>query len=151
LAPGVGAHALVGDGGEPAGGIGQAGPEAPYTGIVVHFPVDDVDSSLARTESLGCARVLDPGGHAREPHRRVHRPRRQWRRICSIANRNDNTRTPRGGRFAGMTAPAPVGAVTEIARFYALRNSTVASRTAIEGPVGLLPSHSSKAPTDARE
>lgn len=53
-------YALVGDGGEPAGGIGQAGPEAPYTGIVVYFPVDDVDSALARAESLGGTRVLDP-------------------------------------------------------------------------------------------
>jgi len=31
-------YALVGDAGEPTGGIGQAGPEAPYTGIVVYFP-----------------------------------------------------------------------------------------------------------------
>ena len=53
-------YALVGDGGEPTGGIGQAGPEAPYTGIVVYFPVDDVDSALARAESLGATRVLDP-------------------------------------------------------------------------------------------
>jgi uncharacterized protein len=44
----------------PAGGIGQAGPEPPYAGIVVYFPVDDVDSSLARAEGLVCARVLDP-------------------------------------------------------------------------------------------
>ena len=52
-------YALVGDS-EPTGGIGQAGPEAPYTGIVVYFPVDDVDSALARAESLGGTRVLDP-------------------------------------------------------------------------------------------
>jgi len=53
-------YALVGDAGEPTGGIGQAGPEAPYTGIVVYFPVDDVNSALARAESLGGIRVLDP-------------------------------------------------------------------------------------------
>lgn len=53
-------YALVGDGGQPTGGIGQAGPDAPYTGIVIYFPVDDMDSALARAESLGGARVLDP-------------------------------------------------------------------------------------------
>src|SRR5215472_17183089 len=46
-------YALVGDSREPAGGIGQAGPEAPYTGIVVYFPVADVERALARAESLG--------------------------------------------------------------------------------------------------
>ena len=46
--------------GQHLGRIGQAGPEAPYTGIVVYFPVDDVDSALARSESLGGTRVLDP-------------------------------------------------------------------------------------------
>jgi predicted enzyme related to lactoylglutathione lyase len=30
------------------------------SGIVVYFPVDDVDSALARTESLGGTRALDP-------------------------------------------------------------------------------------------
>jgi predicted enzyme related to lactoylglutathione lyase len=54
-------YALVGDhGGQPAGGIGQAGPGSPYVGIVVYFPVDDVDSALARAEKLGGRRVLDP-------------------------------------------------------------------------------------------
>jgi len=44
-------YALVGDhGGQPAGGIGQAGPSSPYVGIVVYFPVDDVDSALARAK-----------------------------------------------------------------------------------------------------
>ena len=38
----------------------MAGPEGAYTGIVIYFPVDDVDSSLARAESLVCARVSDP-------------------------------------------------------------------------------------------
>jgi predicted enzyme related to lactoylglutathione lyase len=54
-------YALVGDhGGQPARGIGQAGPSSPYVGIVVYFPVDDVDSALARAERLGGRRVLDP-------------------------------------------------------------------------------------------
>ena len=40
-------YTLVGeDNGQPAGGIGQAGPASPYTGIVVYFPVDDVDTAL---------------------------------------------------------------------------------------------------------
>jgi uncharacterized protein len=39
-----------GYGGQPAGGIGQAGPGSPYAGIVVYFPADDVDSSPARAE-----------------------------------------------------------------------------------------------------
>ncbi len=36
-------------------------------------------------------------------------------------------------RPLGLARTPPVGAVTEVARFYARRNSTVASRTAIEG------------------
>ncbi len=54
-------YALVGDhGGQPARGIGQAGPSSPYVGIVVYFPVDDVDRALVRAERLGGRRVLDP-------------------------------------------------------------------------------------------
>lgn len=54
-------YALVGDvDGQPTGGIGQAGPDSPYTGIVVYFRVDDVDSALARAETLGGTRVMDP-------------------------------------------------------------------------------------------
>ncbi|GAB3981400.1 hypothetical protein GCM10029978_082180 [Actinoallomurus acanthiterrae] len=54
-------YALVGDDdGRPAGGIGQAGPDSPYTGLVVYFPVDDVDTALARAEQLGATRVLSP-------------------------------------------------------------------------------------------
>jgi predicted enzyme related to lactoylglutathione lyase len=54
-------YALVGDhSGQPMGGIGQAGPASPYVGIVVYFPVDDLDKALARAESLGGARVMDP-------------------------------------------------------------------------------------------
>jgi predicted enzyme related to lactoylglutathione lyase len=47
-------YAFVGDeDGQPTGGIGQAGPDSPYTGIVAYFQVDDVDSALARAERLG--------------------------------------------------------------------------------------------------
>ncbi|MEQ0564368.1 VOC family protein [Amycolatopsis sp. NEAU-NG30] len=54
-------YALVGDdGGRPAGGIGQSGPDSPYTGFVAYFPVDDVDAALARAEELGGTRVLAP-------------------------------------------------------------------------------------------
>ncbi|GIH27862.1 hypothetical protein Aph01nite_61720 [Acrocarpospora phusangensis] len=51
-------YALVG--GPPAGGIGQAGPDSPYTGIVVYFPVDDVETALLRAEKLGGSRTMDP-------------------------------------------------------------------------------------------
>lgn len=44
----------------PTGGIGQAGPDSPYTGIVVYSPVDDVDTALARAEQLGGSRRLEP-------------------------------------------------------------------------------------------
>jgi predicted enzyme related to lactoylglutathione lyase len=54
-------YALVGDdGGQPTGGIGQAGPDSPYTGIVAYFRVDDVDTALARAEKLGGTRVMEP-------------------------------------------------------------------------------------------
>ncbi|MEU4512383.1 VOC family protein [Nonomuraea wenchangensis] len=54
-------YALVGgDGDRPAGGIGQAGPSSPYTGIVVYFAVDDVEAALARAEGLGGGRVMEP-------------------------------------------------------------------------------------------
>ncbi|MEV4379314.1 VOC family protein [Streptosporangium sp. NPDC049644] len=54
-------YALVGgEDGRPAGGIGQAGPDSPYTGIVVYFPVDDVDTALERAERLGGGRRLEP-------------------------------------------------------------------------------------------
>ncbi|MEV5711880.1 VOC family protein [Actinoallomurus sp. NPDC052274] len=54
-------YALVGDDdGRPTGGIGQAGPGSPYTGIVVYFRVDDVDSALALAERLGGTRVMEP-------------------------------------------------------------------------------------------
>lgn len=51
---------LGGDGGQPTGGIGQAGPGSPYTGIVVYFQVDDVDTALARVEGLGGSRIMEP-------------------------------------------------------------------------------------------
>ncbi len=54
-------YALAGDdGGQPTGGIGQAGPDSPYVGFAAYFPVDDVDSALARAERLGGTRVLAP-------------------------------------------------------------------------------------------
>ncbi|MEU8517447.1 VOC family protein [Kitasatospora sp. NPDC048722] len=54
-------YALVGaDDGRPTGGIGQAGPGSPYTGIVVYFRVADVDVALAEAEELGGSRLLEP-------------------------------------------------------------------------------------------
>jgi predicted enzyme related to lactoylglutathione lyase len=54
-------YALVGDdNGRPTGGIGQAGPGSPYTGIVICFRVDDVDTALKRAEELGGSRTLEP-------------------------------------------------------------------------------------------
>lgn len=54
-------YSLVGaPGQEPSGGIGQAGPTAPYQGIVVYFRVDDVDKALERVEQLGGRRRVDP-------------------------------------------------------------------------------------------
>ncbi|WP_067186590.1 VOC family protein [Microtetraspora niveoalba] len=54
-------YTLVGgEDGRPMAGIGQAGPGSPYTGIVVYFEVDDVDSALAWAEELGGSRRLDP-------------------------------------------------------------------------------------------
>jgi uncharacterized protein len=54
-------YVLVGDdGGQPTGGIGQAGPDSPYVGLVVYFPVEDVDAALARAEQLGGNRVQAP-------------------------------------------------------------------------------------------
>ena len=44
--------ALVsGEGGQPAGGIGQGGPSSPCTGIVVYFRVGDLDEALARVSA----------------------------------------------------------------------------------------------------
>ncbi|GLF98767.1 VOC family protein [Streptomyces yaizuensis] len=54
-------YALVGtENAPPAGGIGQAGPESPYVGIVVYFPVADVDVALARAVELGGTVVMKP-------------------------------------------------------------------------------------------
>jgi predicted enzyme related to lactoylglutathione lyase len=74
-------YALAGDdGGQPTGGIGQAGPDSPYAGFVAYFPVDDVDSTLTRAEQLRGHPCPGPCRHTCQPHRRVHRPRRQPRR-----------------------------------------------------------------------
>jgi len=43
-----------------AGGIGQAGPDSPDTGIVDYFRVDDIDDALARAVALGGTRVMAP-------------------------------------------------------------------------------------------
>lgn len=51
---------IAAEDGQPAGGIGQASGESPYTGIVAYFPVDDVDTALARAEKLGGTRRLEP-------------------------------------------------------------------------------------------
>jgi hypothetical protein len=54
-------YALVsGEDGQPADGIGQAGPGSPCTGIVVYFRVDDIDDALARAVALGGTRVMAP-------------------------------------------------------------------------------------------
>ncbi|MFC9256538.1 VOC family protein [Amycolatopsis thailandensis] len=56
-----GTYALVGaENSPPTGGIGQAGPDSPYLGVVVYFPVDDVDAALERAEKLGGKRTLEP-------------------------------------------------------------------------------------------
>ncbi|MFJ5925637.1 VOC family protein [Kitasatospora sp. NPDC092948] len=44
----------------PTGGIGQSGPGAPYTGMCVYFPVDDVEAALAQAEKLGATRLMEP-------------------------------------------------------------------------------------------
>lgn len=51
-------YALLGE--EPMGGIGQAGPGSPYTGVVVYFRVENVDAALEQAERLGGGRRLDP-------------------------------------------------------------------------------------------
>lgn len=53
-------YALIGPAEELVGGIGQDGPDRPYTGIVVYFRVDDVDAALDRAEKLGGGRRMEP-------------------------------------------------------------------------------------------
>jgi len=53
-------YALIGAAEEPTGGIGQDGPDRPYTGIVVYFRVDDVDAALDRAQRLGGGRRMEP-------------------------------------------------------------------------------------------
>ncbi|MER6910139.1 VOC family protein [Streptomyces sp. NPDC000594] len=54
-------YSVVGaEGAPPAGGIGQAGPDSPYVGVVVYFPVPDVDAALAHAVELGGKRVMEP-------------------------------------------------------------------------------------------
>ncbi len=52
-------YSLIGDG-KPTGGIGQAGPGSPYTGIVVYFRVDDLEATLDQAVALGGSRRLEP-------------------------------------------------------------------------------------------
>lgn len=43
------------------GGIGQAGKENPHpAGVVMYFPVDDVEAALERAERLGGKRAVPP-------------------------------------------------------------------------------------------
>lgn len=51
-------YALVGEPEGPAGGVGQAGDGAPYTGLVVYFAVPDVGAALDRATELGASVVL---------------------------------------------------------------------------------------------
>lgn len=45
----------------PTGGIGQAGAGSRFgVGLVIYFPVDDVDASLELAEKLGGTRVVNP-------------------------------------------------------------------------------------------
>jgi predicted enzyme related to lactoylglutathione lyase len=53
-------YALIGTPEEQVGGIGQDGPDRPYTGIVVYFRVDDLDAALDRADKLGGGRRMDP-------------------------------------------------------------------------------------------
>ena len=53
-------YTLIGTAEEPVGGIGQDGPDRPYTGIVVYFRVDDVDAALDRAQRLGGGRWMEP-------------------------------------------------------------------------------------------
>lgn len=98
-------YALVGDdGGQPTGGIGQAGPDSPYAGFVAYFPVDDVDSALARAEQLGGTRVLALPTHLSAASPCSPTPTAtasDW----SAANRA-TTRPPHRS-VAGMTSPDP--------------------------------------------
>ncbi|MFF5160741.1 VOC family protein [Streptomyces sp. NPDC000348] len=54
-------YAMVSSGdGPPSGGIGQAGPESPYVGVVPYFPVADVEAALAQAEKLGGSVKMPP-------------------------------------------------------------------------------------------
>ncbi len=49
------------DDGRLPGGIGQAGEQNPHpAGVVIYFPVEDVDVALARAESLGATCLIRP-------------------------------------------------------------------------------------------
>ena len=91
-------YALVGDeGGQPAGGIGQAGPDSPDTGLVVYLRVDDIDDALARAEALGGTRVMEP---AETPVSRSPRSPTPTATSsdCSAADDREHRHTPGRGR-----------------------------------------------------
>jgi predicted enzyme related to lactoylglutathione lyase len=45
---------------QSGGGIAQVGDASPNVGIVVYFPVDNVDATLERAVGLGAKVVLGP-------------------------------------------------------------------------------------------
>ncbi|MEA5453235.1 VOC family protein [Sinomonas sp. JGH33] len=53
-------YALVGEAVQPGGGIGQAGAASPYVGIVIYFPVENVDAMVERAKALGAKQVMGP-------------------------------------------------------------------------------------------
>ncbi|MFI5614933.1 VOC family protein [Amycolatopsis sp. NPDC051903] len=57
-----GTYALIGEPAAPSGGIGQAGPDSPYVGLVVYFDVPSLEEALDKAEELGGKRTLDPVG-----------------------------------------------------------------------------------------
>jgi uncharacterized protein len=53
-------YTLIGTAEEPVGGVGQDGPDRPYSGMVVYFRVDDVEAALDRAQKLGGGRRMEP-------------------------------------------------------------------------------------------
>lgn len=51
---------LNGSGEGPIGGMGQTGPQSPYTGLVLYIGSDDVDAALERAEAAGVSPTLPP-------------------------------------------------------------------------------------------
>ena len=59
-APAEGYTLISGADGAPFAGIGNAGADSPYTGIVIYFQVEDLEAALERALKLGGSRRLDP-------------------------------------------------------------------------------------------